>query len=289
MYGQWLPYLLHLASEWTLQRIDQIFPEDPKFQWLFESAWEAYMFNRVFANSFSALRRKYDHAVEQLSSQNSSSYEQSEASRALSNHLLNLFWYSIIDLGKSDHLLEDFFAKAPTYPREEFMRNFGWRLLYGNFEIDDELRLRLQDFLEWRIDQAKDFTTNVKQFSDLKYFGWIFASGKLDDQWAISKLVDVLKILGTVNHCREFLERLESLATVMPQDAVQCLSLMADGNEALEWFVSYQSDNHRSILRAALESGDEVAQKAAIDLINRLVARNLGDYCELLSYSVWSL
>lgn len=284
VYGRWFPHLLHLASEWTLKQIDQIFPEDPALQWLYEAAWEGYIsFNKVGTHVFSVLRRKYIHAVKQLPTLNSPSREQSETPRALSNHLLILFWYTLIDLGESDSLLEEFFAKASAYPREEFIRQIGWRLLYGKFEVNEDLHQRLQKFLEWRITKAKGSTFSVEQVSDLKYFSWWFASGKLDDQWAIARLVDVLKLLGAVDHCSQFFERLESLSSAMPQDAVQCLYLMANGSKASEWFVSYRSDHHHTILQAALESGDEVAQKAAKDLINRLVALNLGDYRELLS------
>jgi hypothetical protein len=283
VYGRWFPLLLYLASDWTLQRIDQIFPEEPASQWLFEAAWEGYLFGQQYTDVFSTLRRKYVYAIAQLPSLHVSSSEQSEVIRVLSNHLLALFWYGLIDLGESDKLLEDFFDKAPIHRREEFMQHFSWRLLYGDFKVDDELRQRLQNFIQWRIEQAKCNTANVQQFSDLKYFSWLFASGKLDDQWSMSKLVDVLKLLGTVNQCEKFLERLESLAPVMPQEAVECLSLMANGSKALEWFDSYRSAHHRAILRAALDSENNRAQQAAKVLVNRLVARNSVDYRDLLS------
>jgi hypothetical protein len=283
VYGIWFPHILHLASGWTIQRIDQIFPEDQESQWLFEAAWEGYISNQTRANVFSVLRRKYIHAVRRLPTLSSSSREQLETATALSKHLLNLFWYTVIDLGEPDRLLEEFFAKAPTYPREEFMRQISWRLLYGDFEVSDELRQRLQKFLEWRIDQAKNSTTEVEQLSDLKYFSWLFSSGKLDDQWTMAKLVDVLQLLGTVNDCREFFNRLERLASTMPQDVVQCLFHLANGNQASQWFASYEHHHHRAILKTVLQSEDEVARREAKNLINRLVARNLGDFRELLS------
>jgi hypothetical protein len=248
VYGQWFPQLLHLASEWSLQRIDQIFPEELNSQCLFEAAWSGYTINRLNASVFSNLRRKYIHAVEQLPNLNSSSREQSETARASSSHLLHLFWHEVIDLGEPDRLLEDFFDKAPIHIRENFLEQIGSWLLYQNVNVHDKLRQRLQRFLSWHIDQAKNFNSTVEQFSDLKYFGWLFASGKFDDQWSISKLLDVLKLFGTVNDCGEFLKRLENLASIMPQEVIQCLSLIADGNEALEWFISYHSEHHRSIL-----------------------------------------
>lgn len=283
-YGKRFLRLLHLASNWTQKQIDQIFPEEPGFEYLFEAAWEGYTFNELYTNSFRLLRKKYKYAVGKLPALNSSSNKESETAKALSKKLVNLFLSAEIDLGGADSLLEDFFTQAPSYLHEEFMRHMSWQLLYNNFPIEDELRQRLQNFLEWRINRAKDSSTEIEQPSDLKYFGGIFASGKLDAQWAIAKLLDVLKLLKTVDDSREFLNRLKDLASVMPQEAVQCLSYLADGNQAStsKWFFLYPNDCHRAILQTALRSGDEVAQTKAKNLISRLLARNLGDFQELL-------
>ena len=288
VYGAWFPNLYHIASDWTFQKIDQIFPKEPDYQELFDSAWQGYILrNQVSSDVFSVLREKYSHVIEQLPNQNSNSHEQSEANRALSSHLLDLFWVEVINLDEPDTLIERFFANASIHARGEFIRNIAWKLLYGtrepyNIEINHELRQRLQKFLDWRIAKAKELNFS-DDISDLRYFSWWFASGKLDNQWAISKLIEVLELLGTVEYCdNEFLNHLKSLAIEMPKEAVQCLSLMASGNKASEWFSSDPSENYCSILQTALESGDETSQKQVEVLINQLVARNLGDYRNLL-------
>ena len=286
VYGAWFPYLYQIAPDWTSQQTDQIFPEESDCQELFDSAWQGYILrDQVYPNIFSVLREKYSHVIQQLPNQNSTSHEQSQANRALSSHLLDLFWVEVINLDEPDTLIERFFANASIYDRGEFIRSIGWRLLYGtrephNIEINHELRQHLQKFLDWRITKAKE-TIFSDDISDLKYFSWWFASGKLDNQWAISKLIEVLELLGTVEDCSNFLEHLENLAIEMPKEAVQCLSLMASGDKASEWFRSYDSEHYCSILQTALESGDETSQKQAEVLINQLVARNLADYRNL--------
>ncbi|MEM9447874.1 MAG: hypothetical protein AAGA75_05000 [Cyanobacteria bacterium P01_E01_bin.6] len=288
VYGKYFPYLLHIASDWTMQRVDQIFPEEPAFQWLFEAAWEGYLYNQVHLNSFNTLRHKYIYSITKLPSIDASSPEQSRTSVFLSKHLLGLFWYTLINLGESDKLLENFFAKAPSYPREEFMRGLSWPLLYGDekFEIDEQLRQRLRGFLEWRISQARMNEKCTEQSSDLKYFGWIFASGKLGDEWAIAQLIPILEILGTVDFIEEVLKHFETLAPSMCKQTIQCLCLVADGDDATEWFRQHCHHHHCVILRNALESENEDVCKSAKDLINRLLARNLGDYRELLSKKI---
>ncbi|MEI6427032.1 MAG: hypothetical protein WCO45_01405 [Pseudanabaena sp. ELA607] len=288
VYGQWFPNLYHLASDWTFQQTDRIFPEEPDYQELFDSAWQGYILrNRVYSNIFSVLREKYGHVIEQLPNQTSTSREQSEANVALSSHLLDLFWVKVIDLDEPDKLIEKFFANAPVYTRSEFIHKIGWRLLYGtrephNIQITQELGQRLQKLLDWRISKIQEDKLPIEQIADLKYFSWWFASGKLDNQWAITKLIEVLSLVETVEYCEGFLEYLEYLASEMSQEAVQCLSLLANGSSAIEWFRSYGGSHFAAILRSAMESGDEVSKKKAKELINQLVARDLVDCRELL-------
>jgi hypothetical protein len=67
VYGQWFPIFYHLASDWTFQQTDRIFPEEPDYQELFDSAWQGYILrNPVYSNIFSVLREKYSHVIEQL-------------------------------------------------------------------------------------------------------------------------------------------------------------------------------------------------------------------------------
>ncbi|MFN6474429.1 MAG: hypothetical protein RMY36_032760 [Nostoc sp. SerVER01] len=76
-----------------MHNIDQIFPESPKLQWMFEAAWEGYISNDVFTSIFSVLRKKYSHALEQLSFTNPTSGQQAEVVKCLTFHLLDLFWW----------------------------------------------------------------------------------------------------------------------------------------------------------------------------------------------------
>jgi hypothetical protein len=276
VYGNYFPWLHYLASDWAIQHVDEIFPEEPVSKYLFDAAWDGYLYSQLHLNIFHILRGKYIYFMSQPQESN----KRSDTMRSFSANILNLFWYELIDLHESDNFLEIFFVKSSPQFREEFLHQVGWRLLYGEIEVDYNLNQRLRKLLEWRIGQAvKTLTGN----QDLKYFSWIFASGKLDDQWAMNRLVDVLRSCGTVDYCQEFLERLDSLASAMPLEVVQCFTLLSGGSESGEWFLSYQDDHYRAIFRAVLDSEDAGARQLAKDLINRLVARSLGDYRDLLS------
>jgi hypothetical protein len=276
VYGNQFPRLHYLASDWANQHVDGIFPEEPVSKYLFEAAWEGYLYNQLYTDIFHVLRGKYIYAM----SLSQDSNKKSDTMRYFSKRILILFWENIIDLCESDNFLEIFFIKSSPPFREEFLHQVGWRLLYGEFNVDDELSQRLRKLLEWRVGGA---TKTLTDNEDLKYFSWIFASGKLDDQWSMNKLVDVLQSCKIVGYCEGFLERLSSLAPSMPLEAIQCLTYLSEGSMSDEWFLVYQGDHHRAIFRAALDSENSDARKSAKDLINRLVARTLGDYRDLLS------
>ncbi|WP_409882141.1 hypothetical protein [Nostoc sp. DedQUE07] len=282
VYGNEFPHLLNLASEWALNNVDRIFPESPELQWMFEAAWEGYIDNDVFHAVFSVLKQKYDRALERSFVINPISRQQSEAGRVLCHHLLYLFLWKEVELTESDSLLKKFFANASADLRNEFMRQISHRLLYGNLQLNEELSQRLKELMEWRIAEANNSTFPNEQASDLKYFSWWLASGRFDNQWAMAQLINVFKLLGTVHRASNFFETLENLAPTFPQDVVECLSIIADSNQAREWFLSYPSGSYDGILRAVLQSQDEVAKSSAKDLINRLLSRSLGDYRNLL-------
>ncbi|MEM7793295.1 MAG: hypothetical protein AAF579_02455 [Cyanobacteria bacterium P01_C01_bin.118] len=180
-------------------------------------------------------------------------------------------------------MLKDFFTKAPKYARNEFMRSFAWELLYGDFDEDDEQCQRFQDFLEWRITKAQLNSTSVEKNSDLQYFSWIFASGELCEEWALHKLVDTLKLLGTVDDPGDsLLERFKELAQALPQQTLHCLELLAESDQRNHWFARYKSNDYRDIFQITLASEHQEVQKATQEFISRLIARNLGSYRDLL-------
>ena len=89
VYGAWITTIYHIASDWTVQHIDQIFPEEPDSKELFESAWEGYILNNhVYSDVFNILREKYKYVIKNLSDKHLTSREQSESNRSLSHHLL---------------------------------------------------------------------------------------------------------------------------------------------------------------------------------------------------------
>lgn len=163
------------------------------------------------------------------------------------------------------------------------MRSIGWRLRYGNFEIGVDLLQRLQRLWECRVSQVKSAKENNAQASDLKFFSWWFTSGKFDSNWALAQLKDVIRLVKDIDYDNHLLNHLVALAPSMPLSVVECLSLMADELRSGDWSLSYYQKDSRTILLTALQSGDETSHRLAENLINRLLARGIADFRDLLT------
>jgi hypothetical protein len=282
VYGQWFSCLMNLDLDWTTQNLERIFPRDEEFRELRESAWEGYITSHgVYTDVFTMLREEYRHAIERMSVSTPEGQNRSTANECLTTHLIALYWCGLLELGESDRLFERFFTNAFAYNREEFMRQIGWRLRYGKFEVDTDLLERLQKLWEWRVSEVRNALPTDSQSSDLKLFSWWFASRKFDSSWAITQLREALRLAKHIDFDEDVLRYLVVLAPSMPLTTVECLGLMADSIEGDEWFLSCYQDDNRTILSAVLQSEDEEARKAAKKLISRLLARNYADFRDL--------
>lgn len=272
IYGKWLPRLMALDLGWTTQNLEKIFPRDEAFQALRDAAWEGYVTSSD-SELFTILREEYNHAVERISATTPKWQNPSSANQALVVRSVHLYCCGELNLGDSDRLLERFFANAPTQNREEFMRQIGQWLRYGNFEVGTDLLRRLQRLWEWRISQVDSTEANNSQASELRFFSWWFASRKFDDNWSMTQLINALRLAKALEYDNDLLRHLVTLAPSIPLDTVECLSLMAQANEIPgdDWFASYRQEDHRAILSAVLQSEDQQARKAAKELISRLL------------------
>ncbi|MEQ9548948.1 MAG: hypothetical protein RIM23_04945 [Coleofasciculus sp. G3-WIS-01] len=279
VYGYRFQSLLTLDLDWTTQNVEMIFPKDESLRELRDAAWEGYItYHSPDAKLFNILREEYSHAIEQI---DKSIYEWQhlpESGESLAEHLMQFYWNGTLNLGESDNLLEGFFAKAPEQHRQYFMRRIGWLVSNNQSTIEPEYLERLKQFWEWRVSMARSSPAPDLHTSELKTFGKWFASGKFDNNWAITQLKEVLRLANYVNN-DSILRHIAALAPSQPLDAFECLRLIADRTLDL---IYLDQESSRIILSTALQCEDEKTRKAAKDLINRWLVRGI-DFRNLLS------
>lgn len=281
--GKQLPELINRDSDWTVEKLEKIFPKDEAFQKLRHSAWEGYVTSKPLnLDLFAILREEYSQAIDRFGRLTNEGLRLLNSEEVLTKHLMQLYWHGQLELGESDQLLERFFEKAPEQNRVAFIRGLGWLLSRAQVEVSPELLERLQRFWEWRIGKIPGLPAITISVSELKTFGSWFACGKFDSQWAITQLKEVLTVAKNVDHKRKVICRLVALAPSMPLDCLKCLDLMAEERQGKNWFFTNDQEDSHAIVSAALQSADEEIRKAAKELISRLLARNYADLRELL-------
>jgi len=138
---------------------------------------------------------------------------------------------------------------------------------------------RFKALWEQRLASVKN--TKEKRFGELSAFGWWFASDHLDEDWALDRLAEVLKLNGKVEVDHLVAQRLARIAEKKPRKTVGCLSLLVDGAREAYEIVGWEKDA-RVVLSSALKSADSKAKADAVALINRLDARGHSGFRELL-------
>ena len=274
VYGQWFPWLWLLDREWAESHVDLVFPEGEADQPFFWSAWGAYVvYCEAYTDVLPLLRPKYAHAVRQLGLEPGEMGMGERSSEHLATHLMSYYWRGEVSLESSD-LVADFFNVAPPNLREHALTSIGRGLWSLEEDISEDVASRLRGLWEWRV-------ATTPSAEELKAFGWWFTSGKLDSEWSVRALREVLeqRVLPDPDH--EVVARLASLAAADPQPALQCLermiSLSAGG-----WSIHGWLDHAKTILEIGLRASDPSTQAAAKRVVHALGAMQFQSFRELL-------
>lgn len=98
----------------------------------------------------------------------------------------------------------------------------------------------------------------------------------------MTQLLEALSLAKKTDADWLVLEKLATLAEAMPKEAVQCISLMIEGD--LEgWEITSWRQELRAILSTIIRDGDTIASHKATDVVHRLGAKGYLEFRDLLS------
>ena len=281
VYGQWFPWLVLLDREWAKVAKDRIFTEHPQLQHFFDAAWETYvMFCRPYNNVWPVLRDRYEHAVQRIGKWDKERHRPADPDECLMNHLMTFYWRGIIEL--EDPILRGAYSIASGGLRGHAMDFMGRSLQEAPKEgIQPDTRSRLEAFWEWRLGFAKQSPSDESCKEELVSYGSWFVSGKLDDSWSLRQLADALEIATWAEPDHLVLRRLAELSKDSPSQAVECLSMMVEGDQE-GWNIGRWDESTRVILSNAISLGDPSTRNKALALVHRLGSLGHLEYRDLL-------
>ena len=275
IYGKCFPWLVLLDSKWAEKNACRIFPLSEREQAYFDAAWSTYIsFCQPYNNVFGILREQYLHAIKIIGLKDRIA-GLNEPDNHLAEHLMTFYWRGKIEL--IDAILTEFWSKAPDSLRGHAIEFIGRAFKTTEKPVSEEIINRLKALWVKRIESAKNSPEDHEK--EMSAFGWWFASGGFDAEWAVKQLHEVLKQTKKIEVADEVLERLAAIAESYPLQAVECLRFIAEGDKE-GWLISAVSNDAKKILKVALDNA--VSEREAKKTINYLGSRGFLDFRELL-------
>jgi hypothetical protein len=276
VYGEYLPLLRHFDPKWTEERTARILPRNELQFW--HAAWDTYVCHCApYDYVFDWLKEEYAFAVELIGTHKHEWGNPEAPDRSLAQHLVTYYWRGKLD--DQGALLDAFYQRADGKLRGQALNFVGWSLRNSEGPIPGEIRQRLKTLLERRVGAARERPEGGAE--ELREYGWWFASGKFDDEWAIDQLLEVLRIARWVAPDFSVVERLADLSKAMPVKCIQALTMVVEGDPKGAGVFGWR-DKAKDIIRAARRSDDGGSCRMAEDLVNFLGSRGHFDFGELL-------
>ena len=285
VYGQHIPDLEYLDYAWTSAHLPCIFPhvEDCEDYW--SAAWDSYIrFAKPIARVFHMLEGEYRHAIAQLADVTEGEAADSWALRRLAEELMYFCWQGDLKLDVPNALLSDFYTNAPSSLRAKAHESVGRWLQNEKDDVNEEVIQRLQCLWESRLRIAVGANEKSPYKKELAAFGWWFASGRFDDNWAIERLIESIRVGGSIDDKSAVVERLATLAPIMPYPVSRALRLIVEGSDYLRVY-SFLDEAKKS-LSTLLASDNEEAIHQARRTIDRLLSLGHRDCRDLLKSMV---
>lgn len=277
VYGAYLPWLQLLDRTWVEENVSRIFPKNRPQFW--HAVWDTYICHcAAYDDVFKLLNREYTFAIGQIGN-HEHGWENSEApDYALAQHLMAFYWRGKLDY-QSD-LIGGFYGRADGKLCGQALNFVGWSLRNTKDPIQPEVAQRLKLLLEKRVEAARSHPEGAVQ--ELSEYGWWFSSGKFDDDWAINRLLDVLRLAKVIKPDHMVVERIADLSRSYPLRCIEALTLIVQG-DTKRWGILGWRDKAKEIIRAVRSSDNQKACKKAEDLVNYLGSLGYFDFGELLT------
>jgi hypothetical protein len=270
--GQRVALLYWIDRNWLIATIPYIFPRDGARTELRDAAWSGYLdFRNVYLDLFEHLRPEYERALDALD--RSDDEEPTQDQMRLAEHLFLLARGGTIGPESIDGLLRRFFELAPPRLVAGAIHQFGWQLWVSRdqeLDADETQRIRVVwgSVRSW----AED---GLFQPDALDDFGWLFASGHLDDEWSLDELDTLVAADVAIRELHVVFERLLGMLDSHPFRVARTTEALV-AHELND--DELHGDDLRLIALSALESPD--ARPSGEALVNRMRTRGFTRFPE---------
>ena len=247
--GRNYPWIINLNKTWAIKHKADFFPQNALSKWL--AAFESLAgYSEPSTTTFKILQEDFNFALQHLTDFKNRKPFREEPINVLGEHLFTYYLWDQYPLEGDGSLLEQYYQRTDNSP--EYWGNLfnyiGRRLLNGGEDLDQNLKEKIINFCEWRIDQ--------KRPTELRHFTFWLQAECLDAEWRLNAYSKVLDIVLDICEVEGWGFHFKTLCEMLPNHTakvVECFLKLTERVKKDNFYIQ----EAKTILKAGRESSNE--------------------------------
>ena len=280
--GLYYIQLCNLNRSWAFQHKAIFFPQDNFSVWR-ETFGNFLRYNHPSKIAIEILREEYVFSLEHLDDLNKIKNHGLEIVDNLGQHLFTYYLWQIYPLNGVDSLLEKFYEKTNEH-RQQWANLFdhvGRSLRNSGKQLDEDLKNRVVDFFEWRLE--------IKESQELQEFTFWLEAECLSAEWrlnAYSHVLDVINSDDTETYSAKGMlisDGMEALRDMLQEHAaqvVECFAKITDSGKKSS-LIYVPSEEIKPILEVGINCNDKIVKQNAERARENLLKMSRFDFLDL--------
>ena len=274
MLGMLYHNIFILDGAWATAHKVDFFPQRDLPAWV--EAFDGFLrYHRPFKPIFEVLRGDFEFALQQKGDAKRQEHPRGEPADPLGRLLFTYYLWEVYPLRGETSLLEQYYQQTDDEHSEwaDLFDYVGRALLNSGKHLDDALKDRAIQFLEWRLE--------VGEPTELERFSFWMEAECLEPEWRLDAYSRILDVIDSKS--REIFRTLKTLGEMLPDHTakvVECFAKITDHALKHSTYISWK-DGGKAILRAGLNSNDESVRENAEHARENLLRGGRFDFLEL--------
>ncbi len=280
VYGEMLPTLYYLDSEWVTDAVERIFPTGKWEDARWSAAWLGYVRYAPFLPEVAELLdQHYIQAARRPSPLSDDKDANRLAERRLAEHLAEIMLLPPTE--SQERVIAAFFASASAPQCGSAIAALGRALGEADPVLEPIRRQELMLFWESRVHVAQTEGIHHRKEELERFVSWC-SSGQFQPEWCLGQLEIALGMSAVPKPLDAAFEYFRAQASAHTLPVLRCLQRLLQGVEH-DWEIDYSEDAIRETLATSLASADAKASSLASEIVSQLLSRGMHSYRDLLS------
>ena len=259
--GRNYPWIIILNKMWAIEHKTDFFPQGELPAWV--SAFESLVrYSELSTTTFKILQEDFDFALRHLSNFKNCNRFGADPINILGEHLFTYYLWELYPLRGDKSLLEKYYQQTKSEQKHwgNLFKDIGHRLSKIRNDLDQNLKEKVINFFEWRLEQEEPM--------ELKHFTFWLQAECLDAEWrlkAYSKVLDVCEVEDWGFHFKTLCEMLPNHTAKV----IECFFKLTERVKKDNFYI--QTEEAKTILKAGCESSNEKVRRHAADARENLL------------------